>query len=592
MNIRTLQPSYHLFSIPAIFLLFGTLLFFSGCSRKEPALSQTVSGNTISENQTDKNAQDAENSAEGESFTEKELTEGNITLSPRQLSSYGKITDCSFKEDKETLSLSLTLPDIPGSDDALIYLFAFETYETYDNSHCFDREPIASAEKSTSCELTWTYGEGQLFQQFVPALLLNGKYVPLSTGTYICNPEMLADNSVSYPEPKSKKGLLLDPQMLGTPLLTDLGVQYAIYNIPLSHIIGETTNAAYPTISYEYKGVSYKFNGEIIYSYDNLFTYLTNSGIFSTAIILNDWNETYPDLVHPLSRNKKSGAYYYAFNTAEEEGCRHLEAIASFLTKRYSGGKYGLVSDWVIANEINQHKIWNFMDTSDIELYAAEFEKALRIFYNAAKSNYADANVYFSIDHDWNNNENNNKAKFNGKDLVEAINNAARLKGNYDWGLAIHPYPNPLTRVNYWTDTYDKTIDAPLLTLMNLRTLTDFLNQEEYLDQSGNVRSITVTELGFSSTSGEKLQAAAFAYCYYIIDANPYVKAFIMNRQTDSLDEINQGLAFGIYELDQTSKFILDVFKSIDTDSSKDNLDFMLNILGADSLEEALSWAE
>lgn len=592
MNIRTLKPSYRHFSIPAIFLLCCTLLFFSGCSRKEPALSQTVSGNTISENQIDKNPQDAENSVNGKYLTKKELTEGNVTLSPKQLSSYGTITDCSFKEDKETLSLRLTLPDIPGSDDALIYLFAFETYETYDNSQYFDRKPIASAEKSANCELTWTYGEGQLFQQFVPALLLKEKYVPLSEGAYICNPEILADNSINYPEPKSKKGLLLDPQMLGTPLLTDLGVQYAIYNIPLSHIIGETTNTAYPTISYEYKGIAYQFNGEVIDSYDNLFTYLTNSGIFSTAIILNDWNETYPDLIHPLSRNKKSGAYYYAFNTAEEEGCRHLEAIASFLTKRYSGGKYGLVSDWVIANEINQHKIWNYMNTSDIELYAAEFEKALRIFYNAAKSNYADANVYFSIDHDWNNNENNNKAKFNGKDLVEAINNAARLKGNYDWGLAIHPYPNPLTRVNYWTDTYDKTIDAPLLTLMNLRTLTDLLNQEEYLDRGGNVRSITVTELGFSSTSGEKLQAAAFAYCYYIIDANPYVKAFIMNRQTDSPDEINQGLAFGIYELDQTSKFILDVFKYIDTDSSKDNLDFMLNILGADSLEEALSWAE
>ena len=168
----------------------------------------------------------------------------------------------------------------------------------------------------------------------------------------------------------------------------------------------------------------------------------------------------------------------------------------------------------------------------------------------------------------------------------------AGQKGNYDWGLAIHPYPNPLTKVNYWTEKYDKTPDAPVLTLMNLSTVTDFLSQEEYLDRNGNVRSITVTELGFTSASGEKLQAAAFAYCYYIIEDNPYVDAFIMNRQTDALEEVKQGLSFGIYEMDHTPKYICDVYKNIDTDQGKEYTKFMLNILGAGSLEEALSWAK
>ena len=127
---------------------------------------------------------------------------------------------------------------------------------------------------------------------------------------------------------------------------------------------------------------------------------------------------------------------------------------------------------------------------------------------------------------------------------------------------------------------------------MNLSTATDFLSQKEYLDRSGNVRSITVTELGFSSTTGEKLQAAAFAYCYLIIDANPYVDAFIMNRQTDAKEEVAQGLAFGIYEFDHTDKFILDVFTYIDTPQASEYTDFMLNILDADTLEEALAWAE
>lgn len=566
---------HHSFSIQIFLLLFTLLLLFTGCGKNTTAA--TAASRTSSDE------------AEAQ---EKVLTEGNVILSRQQLASYGKITDCSLKKDKKTLTLSLTLPDIPKSDDAFIYLFALESYEDSSSVDVYNDSSVAKTKKSTSCKLEWDYEKSQLFQQFVPTLLLNGEYVPLSSGSFITNPEMLSDNSNEYPEAHSKKGLLLDPEMLGTPLLTDLNVQHAIYNIPLSHIMGETTDENYPTIFYDFNGVTYQFNGAAINSYDNLFTYLTNSGMLSTAIVLNDWNEAYPEMIHPLARNKNSNAYYYAFNTAEEKGCLSLEAIASFLTERYSSGAHGLVSCWVVANEINQHKVWNYMNTGNLNLYAAEFEKALRIFYNAAKSNYADAKVYFSIDHYWNQEDQNNYKYFNGKELIEAINTIACEKGNYDWGLAIHPYPDPMTRVNYWSQTYDKTIDAPLLTLMNLSTTTDFLKQKEYLDRSGNIRSITVTELGFSSTSGEKLQAAAFAYCYFIIDANPYIEAFIMNRQTDSLLEIKEGLAFGIYEPDHTPKFILDIFKYIDTDQAEDYIGFMLNILGADSLEEALSWAQ
>lgn len=523
---------------------------------------------------------------------DRRLTEGNVALTARQLAFYGQIGECVFLDDRETLSLTLTMPDIPGSDDAFIYLLAFEPYESYGIIHQSDRGPVAYAEKSRACEFRWRYEEDQLFQQFVPALLVDGEYVPLSAGMYINNPELIAKNRDGYPKTRSKKGLLLDPQMVGTPYLEELNLQHAIYNIPLSLIVGETTDDRFPTISYPYKGKEYQFDGAVIASYDYLFDYLSDNEILTTAIILNDWDEEHPELIHPLARNETADAYYYAFNTAQEEGCLYLEAIASFLTDRYAGDGHGLVSSWVIANEINQNRTWNYMDTDDIALYAAEFEKALRIFYTAAKRNYAGAKVYFSVDHEWNDPDNDNTDHFNGKELIESINSIARQKGNYDWGLAIHPYPDPLTRVNYWTESYDKSMDAPLLTLMNLSTTTDFLSQEEYLDRDGDVRSITVTELGFTSVSGEKLQAAAFAYCYYIIDANPYVEAFMMNRQTDAPEELRQGLAFGIYERDRTSKYIREVFRYIDTDEADRYTDFMLNIVGADSLEEALSWAQ
>lgn len=555
-----------------IFCFLLCFLSLTGCSR---TAKQPVS--TVNEEALD------------EAMHLQELTAGTVKVDKENLFEYARITDCFLSEDQEHITLSLSMPAIPQSDDAYLYLFRMNTW---DDTYSFTEEPVAQALKGENSSFQFEYTESYLFSKFVPALLINEEYVSLSMGHYITNPELLAENQDEFPLSTSKKGLLLDPELLGTPLLTDLGIQHAIYNIPLSLILGKTSDEKFPTITYDYEGTTYYFNGAIIDNYDNLFTYLTNSGMLSTAIILNDWNEAYPEIIHPLARVKNSGAYYYAFNTAEEKGCRHLEAVASFLAARYNGSGHGLVSSWVISNEINQHTTWNYMDTTDIEVYASQFEKSLRIFYNAIKSNFAEAKVYFSVDHDWNNNKNDNTKYFNAKDLVSAINTAAIKQGNYDWGLAIHPYPDPLTRINYWSIDYDKSINSPTLTIMNLSTVTDFLTQKDFLDRSGKVRSITITELGFSSVSGERLQAAAFAYCYLIIDANPYIDAFIMNRQTDAKEEVAQGLAFGIYELDHSPKYIVDVFTNIDTPKALDYTDFMLNILGADSLEEALSWAE
>lgn len=506
-----------------------------------------------------------------------------------ELSEYAMERAILSEEEPDKVVYSLTMPLIPESDDSNVYLFAKECYENTENP---EGEPIASCRKGRQCEVSFPYEESYLFTQFIPTLLQNGKYVPIGKGVYLENPELLAKNQAAYPETQSKKGLLLDPAMLGTDELIDLGVKHAIYNIPLSAVMGKTTNKDYPTIIYTYDGKDYKFNGAAIRSYDGLFNYLTELDMCTTAVVLNDWNDDFTQMIHPKARNRDSGALYYMFNTGEEEGTKMLEATACFLAERYSGGDHGMISNWVIANEINQHKTWNYLDTKDTAYYTREFEKAFRIFYQAIRSNYANAGVYFSIDHEWNSNGGHNRVYFNGKEIIEQFNVAAEQHGNYDWGIAIHPYPEPLTRVNYWSLEYDKTQNAPMLTIMNLNVLTDFLEQEEYLNPDGQVRKISITELGFSSRFGEKLQAAAFAYCYYIVEANPYIEALILSRQTDAPEEVVQGLSLGIYEYDGSDKFLKDIFRYIDTDEAQEYTEFMLNILGAESIEEALSWAE
>ena len=497
---------------------------------------------------------------------------------------------CRYNRLKNTTEYDISFnKGVPKSDDYYVYLFEVASYE--DETNMEGKIPVAVAAKKVDITFSLPYETRHLFSSFVPALLEEGEFVPLSYGQYIFNPEALAANCKMYPPIDSKKGLLLDANTLGSDKLADLKVKRLVYNIPLSFIMGETENDSFPTIEYEYDGKVYKFNGYKLAGFDSLFSYLTKEGYYCTAIILNDWNKSFPEIMHPKSRKRTSESMYYAFNTEEEEGARLMEAVALFLAKRYSGGEYGMVYDWVIANEINQQKIWNYMDTDDLYYYTESFEKSFRTFYNAIKSNYGNAHIYFSIDHDWNDNYGHDYKFFNGRDLLYTFNDIAKKRGDYDWALSIHPYPNPLPKVRFWKGEFDKSEEARVVTPMNLSSVTSLMTRDEFLDTNGRVRQIAVTELGFSSRAGEDLQAAAFAYCYLIIEDNEYINSFLLNRQTDDKEALKSGLALGIYNNDYSSKKIADVFTDIDSSKDKGYIEEMLKIIGAETLEEALEWA-
>lgn len=505
--------------------------------------------------------------------------------------SYIKNIECKIDDKKEEVTFRFEFgEEIPRTDDAYIYLFEFSTYEKEKLSeNCI---PVGKALKDKEVFLHVKYEDRFLFSRFVPAILHDGSYYALSDGKYISNPEILASNTSSPIQIESKKGILFDANTIDKDEFYDLQVKRVAYNIPLSYIIGDSENKDAPTIEYEYNGEIYHFNGYLCAGFDSLFSYLTSEGVHCTAIILNDWNRKHLEIIHPKSRTRTRQSMYYAFNTAEEDGVRLMEATAKFLAERYSGGEYGLVSDWVLANEINQQAIWNYMATDDLDYYTDSFEKSFRTFYNAIKSNYSNAKVYFSIDHDWNDNYGNNEKFFNGRDLLYKFNTYANRGGNYDWSLAIHPYPAPLTRVRFWKAYNDKTEKASVVTPMNLSAVTEVLKKDEFLDSNGDVRNISVTELGFSSRAGEKLQAAAFAYSYYIIENNEYISSYLLNRETDDKGALKSGLALGIYNNDYSPKYIKDVFRNIDSDEGKKYIPEMLEIIGSGSLEEALSWAE
>ena len=138
----------------------------------------------------------------------------------------------------------------------------------------------------------------------------------------------------------------------------------------------------------------------------------------------------------------------------------------------------------------------------------------------------------FSLDYNWMN-EIDGKLKYGGKEIVDSFNSIANVQGQMDWGLAYHPYPCPMIEPEFWDDPkatglFTNDFNSPVINFSNLNVLTDYFNQEALKAPSGNVRHIILTEQGFTSyspTRGDipEIQAAAYAYSYYLVDSNPYM---------------------------------------------------------------------
>jgi len=501
---------------------------------------------------------------------------------------YLSIDECIIMEsDTSMVKISGIISGIPDSDSEDLYLFALNTYETSISS---GSEPVDTyrIEKTNPrfemyANLNHKQSGTRLFKKFVVAAKRNGNYQILGTSRYITNPEAIARTN-SYQKAASVKGLIVDPNKLHGSELDDLGVKQGAYNIPLGYIMGQTSYAGNPTIYYEYGGKTYAFNGQAVAEFDIVFGILQKKGIQATVVLLNNSNGAYPELIHPNARGRGS-APYYMFNGSDADGVNAMAAAATFLAERYSGA-HGMISNWIIANEINATKEWNTYASVDHYTYTEEYVKGFRVFYNAIKSVNGSAKIYMPLDQQWN--RNRNDGDHDGRDILDDFNAIIKAKGNINWDLAIHPYPVPLTNANFWSGGWNakytsQSADTQMVNMKNVNVVTDYLSGSNFLRDDGSTRQVFLSEVGFTSTSGENVQAAAIAYAYYIAEKNPMINGLIINRETDSAEEIAQGLAVGLSHPNGAHKRAYEVYKHLDMSDSQEYTKFALDVIGADS---------
>lgn len=506
------------------------------------------------------------------------------------------VTGCKISSSRNMVEVNARGSGSVAGTDGKYYLFALLPYET----NVTGKSSLLSSVSQRSnmnfrVRLNRTKSSSVLYKKFGVAVRsrTSGKYQLVSNTMYLTNPQILAKYRYSFPNAASKKGLHVQPSMLSDA--EDLRIRHAAVNICLDTFL--PTNGlknSRHSYSYTYQGKRYWFTKYACREVDRQVKKLSETNVVISGILLLRENGAGSVLVAPAARGK--GRPYYGLNTMTKEGVDTLAALMSFLGERYmnTSKKNGRIVNWIVGNEINNYWGYNYLGNLSFEQYVEAYSRSYRIVSTALRSIYSNARVYVSLDHCWNIIQPHGKS-YGSKRTLDQFAAVLKQQGDIPWHLAFHPYPAPLTDPKFWDDNVSFSDSTKTVTMKNIGYLTNYLNQKFRKD----VRVI-LSEQGFTSKingkTTEKLQAAAFAYAYYITEFNNKIDSFIMNRHVDHVEEIRQGLNLGVWtnqngKLEHASrkKEIYHVFKYIDSASSKAVSEFALPYIGASSWESRIS---
>lgn len=456
----------------------------------------------------------------------------------------------------------LNAGSVPTSDDGKYYIYADEVYQDGPTGKVVAAVD-AGKSATASFALNYNTADSNLSRKFLVAVKQNGQMVQVSDEHYITNPEAIA----SYTMPRRQagiKGILPDLTKCSNGELQELGVQQVVYNLYVDDICSDASVSG--AIPFDYNGQTYYFDSNMVGKYDSMIRSFNAYGMQVTMVLLNRGEGQYSqDLIHPMAVGADCPGY--ALNVAEASGTEHLKAIGAFLGQRYSGKtNHGQVDNWILGNEVNARTSWWYTNSTSLDFNVNIYVKAFRIIYNEMKGMNANVRIYNSIDQEWN--RKSNPGSFLAKDYLDQFNYYINREGNIDWGLSYHPYNSPLYDPYAWNGPavwVKDSITTPYITMQNIDILIDYMHQSSFLNPAGEVRSISLAEIGYTSSFGDEAQEASVAYGYLKAASLPDVDAFMLFRQTDDAHEMESHLALGLYDLSGNKKPAYYIYQKLGT---------------------------
>lgn len=371
--------------------------------------------------------------------------------------------------------------------------------------------------------------------------------------------------------------------------MTTLGVTNATFNIILDQILTTTPTAGCET--YEYAGKTYyaDINGSAIKQIDHDVKEAQRHDLMVSAILLIPVNRgssgSWLSLVaHP--ETEKSAAYSMP-NMLSKEAVEAYAATMNFLCERYSTEERGRIHHWIIHNEIQSGYYWTNAGQRTLETYMNLYERSMRLVQTIARQYDSNAKALISLDHDWT--IVSSDRSYSGLSLLNQLLKYCHQEGDFEWGLAFHPYPEDINNPKTWLDqdaTY--SFSTKYITPKNLEVLDEWVAKPEVSYNGVTPREIQLTEQGINSPDygSESLtnQAAGVAYSLAKIQMLNNVTTYAYHLWADAHEEGTLRLGLRKYSDDSTDPYgkkpSWDVFRAFGTEEWNDSTKAYRSLLG------------
>lgn len=400
-----------------------------------------------------------------------------------------------------------------------------------------------------------------------------------------------APDTTSFPTPGGIKGLQV--QMNEDAL--ELGIHHAGVNVNLTALLNPAADKSSP--KHSAGGREFAFNAAYLNSLDGQIKPLSDKGVLVYLILI-----AYPsgdaardaEIIHPDARPDRR------YSVGGLRPGPYLQAVVELLAQRWSGAHpgHGRVWGWIVGNEVNSHFLWHNMGKKPLAAAVAEYEKAFRVVHAAVRTGSVNARLYIPFDHHWAAAMHNVSAEeaAPGRDFLDEFARVVRSRGELDWHVAWHPYPEDLGNPRAWADkSVTRGEDTPKVTFKNLEVLCRHLEKPELLYE-GKPRRVILSEQGFHTLltpEGEILQAAAYAYAWEKCRRLPLVDAFIYHRHVDHAQE--GGLRLGLWRnapgsvvTPHSKKRLWELFQKAGTPEWEAAAAFALPVAGLKSWDEVM----
>ncbi len=541
-----------------------------------------------------------ERNAEEETFYREKYDFKNRDIeSNEQIANYLSTTYSSFITHVEVLDSVVRIEGNYRSNDQKAIIYAVKPWEDITRPKQFEGETLPPSPFSIETE-RYVIIDGFRYDHALSKWAITKDGEILSSARY-----------ADYIKPKRNmpKGILKGRKGIGGyhigrghhSDLVDLPVTSITVNIWITRMmyLEEQEN----TIPHEYGGKIYYFNTTTVEGLDNtLLEALKHDIVVAAILLINPAHQSVDPLIGQLLEHENfeaGGAFYTMPNMNTIESVQCYAAALDFLANRYNreDNRHGRIHHWIMHNEVDAGNVWTNMGHGrPLYVFLDTYHKSMRLCYSIAHNYDENSEVFASFTHSW-----ADPVPVDGDyatlDLLDGLLQYSATEGDFQWGIAYHPYPEDLNEPKTWNDQAAIfSMNSPMVTFRNLEVLDKWIKMPKNMYKGTSKRTVWLSENGTNSLSYSEQdlaeQAAGFAYAWKKMKQLDGIDAFQWHNWMDARSEFGLRIGLRKYPDDETDpagkKPVWYLYQAADTPNEDKMFEPYKSIIGINDWSEIM----